>query len=65
MRLTTVAVDESRVSTFEDEPIKSLDFIVYGPEDVRLLIDVKGRKFPTGGVAAPVLVAKLVAPRRY
>ena len=47
-RLTTVAVDESRRSTLDDEPIKSLDFIVYGPEDARLLIDVKGRKFPGG-----------------
>jgi hypothetical protein len=47
-RLTTVAVDESRRSTLDDESIKSIDFIVYGSAESRLLIDVKGRKFPVG-----------------
>lgn len=45
-RLAYVAVDESRRSTLDDEPVKSLDFIVYGRRGTRFLIDVKGRKFP-------------------
>lgn len=44
-----VAVDESRRALFGDTPLKSLDFIVYGSGGARLLIDVKGRRFPTGG----------------
>jgi hypothetical protein len=47
-RLCYVAVDESRRSMMGEEKVKSLDFIVYGPEGSRLLIDVKGRRFPTG-----------------
>jgi hypothetical protein len=46
-RLGYVAIDESRRTTLDDEPVKSLDFIVTG-HDTRLLIDVKGRKFPGG-----------------
>ena len=42
-RLGYVAVDESRRSSLDDEPVKSIDFIVYGPGGSRLLIDVKGR----------------------
>jgi hypothetical protein len=52
-RLPYVAVDESRRATLDDEPVKSLDFIVYGQGDSRLLIDVKGRKFPSGKPEKP------------
>jgi hypothetical protein len=45
-RLCYVAVNESRRSLLDEEPVKSLDFIVYGPGDARLLVDVKGRQFP-------------------
>jgi hypothetical protein len=31
-----------------NEPVKSIDFIVHGPGGSRLLIDVKGRRFPGG-----------------
>ena len=48
-RLGYVAVDESRRASLDDEPVKSIDFIVYGRDGARLLIDVKGRKFPGGG----------------
>jgi hypothetical protein len=41
-----IAVDESRRSLLDDQPVKSLDFIVYGAPEVRLLVDVKGRRFP-------------------
>jgi hypothetical protein len=46
-RLAYVPVNEARRSSLDDEPVKSLDFIVYGLNDTRLLIDVKGRKFPS------------------
>lgn len=55
-RLPYVAVDESRRATLDDEPIKSLDFIVYGQSDSRLLVDVKGRKFPSGKPEKPSFV---------
>src|SRR5262249_34628717 len=47
-RLGYIAVDESRRATLGDTPVKSLDFLVFGPEGARLVVDVKGRRFPTG-----------------
>jgi hypothetical protein len=41
-----IAVDETRRSTLGDTPVKSLDFLVYGNGSSRLLVDVKGRRFP-------------------
>src|SRR5947208_10904265 len=43
-----VAVDESRRAMLGEMRVKSLDFIVYGERGARLLVDVKGRRFPTG-----------------
>lgn len=44
-----VAVDESRRSLLGDGSLKSLDFIVSsGASPTRWLIDVKGRRFPSG-----------------
>jgi hypothetical protein len=43
-----VAVDESKRSLMAEASIKSLDFIVSGPEGCSWLIDVKGRRFPGG-----------------
>lgn len=51
-RLCYVAVDETRRPLTDDEPVKSLDFIVLSPE-ARLVIDVKGRRFPSGTAARP------------
>jgi hypothetical protein len=48
-----VAVDEAKRSTLGDVAVKSLDFIVVGPESARLVVDVKGRKFPGGTADAP------------
>jgi hypothetical protein len=31
-----------------ETPVKSLDFIVFGERGARLLVDVKGRRFPCG-----------------
>jgi hypothetical protein len=47
-RICYVAVDETRRSMMREERIKSLDFIVYGDQGARLLVDVKGRRFPSG-----------------
>jgi hypothetical protein len=47
-RLCYVAVDETRRSGFGDTRLKNLDFIVHGPGGARLLVDVKGRRFPSG-----------------
>jgi hypothetical protein len=52
-RLTYMAVDESRRTSLDDEPVKSLDFIVHGLSDRKLLVDVKGRKFPGGKEEKP------------
>jgi hypothetical protein len=47
-QLCYVAVDETRRTVLGGGPVKSLDFIVHGPHQARLLIDVKGRQFPSG-----------------
>jgi hypothetical protein len=49
-RLCYVAVDETRRSMLGEVRIKSLDFIVHGERGARLLVDVKGRRFPSGSV---------------
>jgi hypothetical protein len=43
-----VAVDETRRAQLGGVSLKSLDFIVYGEAGARLLVDVKGRRFPCG-----------------
>ncbi len=48
-KLGYIAVNESRRSLVDGEPVKSLDFIVYNSNGMGFLVDVKGRKFP--GVA--------------
>lgn len=52
-RIGYVAVDESRRTSIDDDPIKSLDFIVYSPEGPRFLVDIKGRRFPGGTPEKP------------
>ncbi len=52
-RLCYVAVDETRRSMLGDERVKSLDFIVHGDGGARLLVDVKGRRFPGGTPERP------------
>jgi hypothetical protein len=43
-----VAVDEARRTRWTDGSIKSLDFIVSPPGGASWLVDVKGRRFPSG-----------------
>jgi hypothetical protein len=52
-RLCYIAVDETRRAMLGDERVKSLDFIVYGDNGARLVVDVKGRRFPTGSPRRP------------
>jgi hypothetical protein len=47
-RLCYVAVDETRRSMLGEERVKNLDFIVHGDGGWRLLVDIKGRRFPGG-----------------
>ena len=42
-----VAVDEAKKALFADAALKSFDFVVYSADGPNLLVDVKGRKFPT------------------
>ncbi|MGE3315135.1 MAG: HYExAFE family protein [Planctomycetaceae bacterium] len=48
-RTPYVAVDEQRRALLRDASLKSMDFIVYSQQRPNLLVDVKGRQFPTGG----------------
>jgi hypothetical protein len=52
-RLCYVAVDETRRAMLGESRVKSLDFVVYGPYGARLLVDVKGRRFPGGKPERP------------
>jgi hypothetical protein len=47
-RLPYIAVDEARRSLVDEGSIKSLDFIVSPPGQASWLVDVKGRRFPSG-----------------
>lgn len=43
-----VAVDETRRTLRDGESLKSLDFLISRPQSPGWLIDIKGRRFPTG-----------------
>ena len=51
--LPYIGVDETRRAMLGGGPVKSLDFIVYGIKGCRLLVDVKGRRFPGGSESKP------------
>lgn len=50
-RTPYVVVDERRRALLREASLKSMDFIVYSRQHQNLLVDVKGRKFPSGGEA--------------
>jgi hypothetical protein len=52
-RLCYVAVDETRRAVLGDVPVKSLDFLVFSRDGARLVVDVKGRRFPGGPPRSP------------
>ena len=47
-RVPYIAVDEARRSLTGEGSLKSLDFVVSPPGPVSWLVDVKGRRFPSG-----------------
>ena len=47
-RIPYVAVDETRRALLQQASLKSMDFIAYASDKPNLLIDVKGRRFPSG-----------------
>ncbi len=47
-RVGFIAIDETKRSILGRQNIKSADFIIVGPETAKLVVDVKGRKFPSG-----------------
>ena len=51
--LAVVAVDEARRSYLDSDSVKSPDFLLVGPRDARLVVDVKGRRFPGGTAERP------------
>jgi len=48
VRTPYVVVDETRRALLQDASLKSMDFIVYSSRAENLLVDVKGRRFPSG-----------------
>lgn len=50
-----IAVDEAKRTLLGDADVKSLDFIIVGPKDAKLVVDVKGRKYPGGNAAKPIM----------
>ncbi len=48
-----LAVDEAKRSLLGGDAVKSLDFVVVGPDTAKLVVDVKGRKFPGGPPGKP------------
>jgi hypothetical protein len=52
-QLCYVAVDETRRCMLGGSRVKSLDFIVHGEGGARLVMDVKGRRFPGGPPERP------------
>lgn len=48
-RSAYVAVDEKRRSLLEQASLKSMDFVVHSASGENLLVDVKGRRYPTAG----------------
>ena len=51
--VAVVPVVEARRSYLDAAEVKSPDFLVVGPDDARLVVDVKGRKFPGGPAGSP------------
>jgi hypothetical protein len=47
-RIPYVCVDESKRALLQDVSLKSMDFIVYSDKSCKLLVDVKGRRYPSG-----------------
>lgn len=55
-RVGFVPVDEAKRTLLGREHVKSLDFVVVGPGSAKLVVDVKGRRFPGGSPTHPRMV---------
>lgn len=51
--VAVLPVIEASRSFLDDADVKSPDFLVVGPDDAKLVVDVKGRKFPGGPADRP------------
>lgn len=52
-RTAYVVVDEKRRSLLQEASLKSMDFIAYSTQSHNLLVDVKGRRYPSGTESNP------------
>jgi hypothetical protein len=52
-RLCYIAVHEGRRTFAGETRVKNLDFIVHGKDGFGFLVDVKGRRFPSGNANRP------------
>jgi len=52
-RLGYIAVDEAKRTLLGETDVKSPDFVVLASPDCKLVVDVKGRKFPSGKAGSP------------
>lgn len=48
-----VVVDEKRRALLQSASLKSMDFIAYSESRSNLLVDVKGRRYPSGSSSSP------------
>jgi hypothetical protein len=55
-RVEFMPVDEAKRASLGREQVKSPDFVVVGPGSVKLIVDVKGRRFPGGTATHPRMV---------
>jgi hypothetical protein len=58
-----VAVDQTRRSLWGPTPVKSLDFMLFGEDGHRYVVDVKGRRYPGGRTPRPRYTWECWTPR--
>ena len=58
-----VAVDQTRRSLWGPTPVKSLDFMLFGEDGNRYVVDVKGRRYPGGRTPRPRYTWECWTPR--
>lgn len=59
-----LSVDEARRTMLGEQAVKSLDFLIVGPQTSKLVVDVKGRRFPGGTPEQPRFVWQNWATRQ-
>ena len=61
--MCAIAIDEAHRTLFEGDRIKNLDFILFTRSGGRLLVDVKGRRFPGGAQKQYFQISKIASRR--